>query len=125
MYWFIVAAIALVVAIGIGKYFSKDGGFFTNAPVEIVPMVACLYAIVFFILICAIRDSVGFKTFEAKYELQKELYSTVSTADNYIATENIIETNDQLFVFQAGKKQFGNWSMIPERVLDMEPIRIK
>ena len=125
MYWFIVAAIALVVAIGTGKYFNKDGDFFTNAPIGIVPMVAYLYAIVFFILICAICDSVDFKTFEAKYELQKELYSVVSTADNYIATANIIEINDQLFNFQAGKKQFGNWSMIPERVLDMEPIGIE
>lgn len=82
----------------------------------------------FFIIIVIayfICVQVEFKTFTGKYELQKELYSTISIEDNFVATSNIVEINNELFEMQASKRQFGNWSMVPEEVLNFEPIGIK
>lgn len=59
--------------------------------------------------------------------IQKETYSQINfnTNENSInLITDIINANDTLTSYQALKKLYGDFSVIPERVLDLTPIGI-
>lgn len=47
----------------------------------------------------------------------------ITIAENYKTVEHLDETNDELIHFKAIKTAWGNWSPIPESVLELELLK--
>lgn len=124
-WWFVIAVTAIVATI-LTVYLVKhndDMDIDLNIWGSLGTMVLWAFTIIATLYFICVQ--VDYKALVGKYKLQKELYSTVSVEDNFVATSNIIEVNNELFEMQASKNQFGEWSMVPREVLDLEPIGIK
>lgn len=121
-WWFIIvpmAIVAIILTIFLIRHDDMKYSIWGDSGV-IILWYFIIIAIAYFVCV-----QVDYKTFIGKYDLQKDLYSSISIEDNFVATSNIIEVNNELFEMQASKKQFGEWSMVPKEVLSLEPIGIK
>ena len=79
------------------------------------------------ILLVAIAYSMEYKNFEASFEIQRQTIAALTenndiNSDNLLYMADMVEANKQLAEMQANKRNWKNWSMYPDRVLDIKPI---
>lgn len=79
------------------------------------------------ILLVAIVYSMEYKNFEASFEIQRQTIAALTenndiNSDNLLYMADMVEANKQLAEMQASKRNWKNWSMYPDRVLDIKPI---
>lgn len=79
------------------------------------------------ILLVAIVYSMEYKNFEASFEIQRQTIAALTenndiNSDNLLYMADTVEANKQLAEMQASKRNWKNWSMYPDRVLDIKPI---
>lgn len=79
------------------------------------------------ILLAAIAYSMEYKNFEASFEIQRQTIAALTennniNSDNLLYMADMVEANKQLAEMQANKRNWKNWSMYPDRVLDIKPI---
>lgn len=79
------------------------------------------------ILLVAIAYSMEYKNFEASFEIQRQTIAALTenndiNSDNLLYMADMVEANKQLAEMQASKRNWKNWSMYPDRVLDIKPI---
>ena len=80
-------------------------------------------------LLAVLFARLGYVQFETKYEIQQEQYEMLMESnpdfDNIqqiYCVFDFMEINQELAEFQAARKRFGSFSIIPERVMEMTPI---
>lgn len=79
------------------------------------------------ILLVAISYSMEYKNFEASFEIQRQTITALTeknniNSDNLLYMADMVEANKRLAEMQASKRNWKNWSMYPDRVLDIKPI---
>lgn len=79
------------------------------------------------ILLVALIYSMEYKNFEASFEIQRQTIAALTenndiNSDNLLYMADMVEANKQLAEMQASKRNWKNWSMYPDRVLDIKPI---
>lgn len=79
------------------------------------------------ILLVAISYSMEYKNFEASFEIQRQTIAALTeknniNSDNLLYMADMVEANKQLAEMQASKRNWKNWSMYPDSVLDIKPI---
>lgn len=79
------------------------------------------------ILLVALTYSMEYKNFEASFEIQRQTIAALTenndiNSDNLLYMADMVEANKQLAEMQASKRNWKNWSMYPDRVLDIKPI---
>lgn len=79
------------------------------------------------ILVVAISYSMEYKNFEASFEIQRQTIAALTeknniNSDNLLYMADMVEANKRLAEMQASKRNWKNWSMYPDRVLDIKPI---
>lgn len=79
------------------------------------------------ILLVAISYSIEYKNFEASFEIQRQTIAALTenndiNSDNLLYMADMVEANKRLAEMQASKRNWKNWSMYPDRVLDIKPI---
>ena len=79
------------------------------------------------ILLVALTYSMEYKNFEASFEIQRQTIAALTenndiNSDNLLYMGDMVEANKQLAEMQASKRNWKNWSMYPDRVLDIKPI---
>lgn len=123
--WMIVALVAamlfvmlLIVSIKVLDYeydwIAALGAAFCGAATLVILLVAIVY-------------TMEYKNFEASFEIQRQTVAALAenndiNSDNLLYMADMVEANKQLAEMQASKKNWKNWSMYPDRVLDIKPI---
>mgnify|MGYP001776074355 FL=1 len=123
--WMIVALIAamlfvmlLIVSIKVLDYeydwIAVLGAAFCGATTLVILLVAIVY-------------NMEYKNFEASFEIQRQTIAALTenndiNSDNLLYMADMVEANKQLAEMQASKRNWKNWSMYPDRVLDIKPI---
>ena len=123
--WMIVAFIAallfvmlLIVSIKVLDYeydwIAALGAAFCGATTLVILLVAIVY-------------SMEYKNFEASFEIQRQTIAALTenndiNSDNLLYMADMVEANKQLAEMQASKRNWKNWSMYPDKVLDIKPI---
>lgn len=79
------------------------------------------------ILLVALAYSMEYKNFEASFEIQRQTIAALAenndiNSNNLLYMADIVEANKQLAEMQASKRNWKNWSMYPDKVLDIKPI---
>lgn len=79
------------------------------------------------ILLVTISYSMEYKNFEASFEIQRQTIAALTeknniNSDNLLYMADMVEANKQLAEMQASKRNWKNWSMYPDSVLDIKPI---
>lgn len=79
------------------------------------------------ILLVAVSYNLDYKNFEASFEIQKQTIAELAAngeinSDNLLYMADIVEANKELAEKQASKRNWKDWSMYPDRVLDIKPI---
>lgn len=79
------------------------------------------------ILLVAISYSMEYKNFEASFEIQRQTIAALTeknniNSDNLLYMADMVEANKRLAEMQASKRNWKNWSMYPDSVLDIKPI---
>lgn len=79
------------------------------------------------ILLVALAYTMEYKNFEASFEIQRQTIAALTenndiNSDNLLYMADMVEANKQLAEMQASKRNWKNWSMYPDRVLDIKPI---
>lgn len=79
------------------------------------------------ILLVAISYSMEYKNFEASFEIQRQTITALTeknniNSDNLLYMADMVEANKRLAEMQASKRNWKNWSMYPDSVLDIKPI---
>lgn len=79
------------------------------------------------ILVVAISYSMEYKNFEASFEIQRQTIAALTeknniNSDNLLYMADMVEANKRLAEMQASKRNWKNWSMYPDGVLDIKPI---
>lgn len=79
------------------------------------------------ILLVALTYTMEYKNFEASFEIQRQTIAALTenndiNSDNLLYMADMVEANKQLAEMQASKRNWKNWSMYPDRVLDIKPI---
>lgn len=124
MIWFIISAILLLMgvigAICLKRHPYQDGFF-------IVMIVGFVVGAI--ILLCVGAYAVDYITFESKFEIQREIYTAISTQtnpsnDNLIYIMDAVNSNSELAEYQASYKTYGVFSVVPARVMDIKPIGV-
>lgn len=123
MYWFIIGALCIIIGVILAIHIHKTD-ILKVSTIELI-IIILMWLAVIVIGLYAICTPIEFKTFETKYELQKELYSNIFFDENFVLTPSIVEINNELFEKQAAKQYLGEWDFTPKKVLDMEPIGVK
>lgn len=80
------------------------------------------------ILLISLITRCEYNQFEKKFEIQRKQYEIMAEnemIDNYTYIFDSLESNRELANYQAARKQWGSFSNVPERVLDIKPIGIK
>lgn len=80
------------------------------------------------ILLISLITRCEYNEFEKQFEIQKAQYEILTENENVDHLTYIfdaLESNRELAHWQAAKKQWGSFSNVPERVLDITPIGIK
>lgn len=125
IFWTIIGIILTLTCIGFIIYINKNRRAREKIWPFICVIVAGAFAFLTFFTIITIR--IGYIGFEQRFMIQKETYSQINLTTNenniYLITD-IMETNETLTSYQALKKLYGDFSVIPERVLDLTPIGI-
>ncbi len=130
MYWIIICVIAIVVFAFLAKFFSSDR-FKWNNGVYIASIGAICGVVVFIlVLVAMICTKVNYHRFEIQIEIQRAQYQELinkdfTNPDNIILIEDIVNINEELSHMQASKICYKNWSLYPERVLDIQPIGLE
>lgn len=125
IFWIIIGIILTLTCIGSIIYINKNPRAREKNWPFICPIIAGALALLTFFSIMITR--VGYIEFEQKFMIQKETYSQINfnTNENSInLIADIIDANDTLTSYQALKKLYGDFSVIPERVLNLTPIGI-
>lgn len=119
MYWYFVF-IALVIAFcGFTYYLKKNKiDIITINNWQLILYSTIIIAIIIIFLFMIIVP-ITFHEFEARFELQRQLFET---NNNPSPAAELAMLNKELFDYQASKVIFGNWSLIPSRVLNIRPI---
>lgn len=125
IFWTIIGIILTLTCISFIIYINKNWRAKEKNWPFICAIVAGAFAFLTFFTTITIR--VSYIEFEQKFMIQKETYSQINfnTNENSInLIVDIIDANDTLTSYQAIKKLYGDFSVIPERVLDLTPIGI-
>lgn len=125
IFWTTIGIILTLTCIGFIIYINKNW----RAREKIWPFICAIIAgaFAFLTFFTAITIRIGYIEFEQKFMIQKETYSQINLTtneNNIYLIADIIETNETLASYQALKKLYGNFSVIPERALDLTPIGI-
>ena len=124
MFWFIF--VGVVLAFGIISWIIyandrvRDGWALTAAICTFVPI---------FIGFCLIGVRNDYNKFERSFEIQRAYIEEIAAADpdadmSLIYMADMIEANQQLANYQAAREVNGFFSLIPERVFDIDPIGV-
>lgn len=118
---------AIIIMIGLAAGFFVIAGKNKSAGLGALGVVSAV--IVLLIIISIIVIPLDYRHFENKHMLQKEYYANfLESNDESIPVHlyaDIFETNNELAEYQASKITWGVASLIPDRVMDLEPILIK
>ena len=119
MYWYFVFIALIIAFCGFTCYFKKNKiNIISINDWQLILYSAIIVAIIIIFLYIIITP-IAFQEFETKFELQRQFFEANNNPSH--ATE-LIMLNKELFDYQASKIIFGNWSLIPSRALNINPI---
>jgi len=138
VYWLIIFAALIVIGI-LGIYIEKKKNEKASYGISLDMWPTFLSATSFLtaaiILVCCIVTFLGFNKFEYEIELRRAQYETLMSEDynplfndnvyNVYIVEDIISLNKELTGMKASRMYYNNWSLYPERVLDIQPIGLE
>ena len=122
-FWLIVGFIGLAAGI-----FLLVISFKNDFKGEYIALIAglILTAVGIVALVSVADTSIDYNQFEISFKLQQEVYHNIQENDNWYPdiynVADIITANKKLCDYQARRKMYGFFSIIPERVLDIKPI---
>lgn len=119
MYWYFVF-IALVIAFCSFTYYFKKNkiDIITIKDWQFMLYLTIIIAIIIIFLFMIIAP-ITFHEFETKFELQRQFFEANNNPSH---AAELTMLNKELFDYQASKVIFGNWNLVPYRVLDIRPI---
>lgn len=119
MYWYFVFMALIVAFCGFTYYFKKNNiDIITINDWQLISY-STIILVIIVILLCMIIIPITFHEFETRFELQRQFFEA---NNNPSSAAQLTMLNKQLFDYQASKVIFGNWSLVPYRVLDIRPI---
>lgn len=119
IYWFIICSALIVFCI-------IEATIIRNDVLDIVAFALVLVTII--VILATIVVRVNYNKFETQIELQREQYQELIERENnssVILVEDIIVLNRELSEKKASRMYYNNWSLYPERVLDIKPIGLE
>ena len=119
VYWLII--VAVLVTFGI-----MELTIIRNDVLDIIVVALMVVsAVILFAIICV---RVNYNVFETQVELQRAQYQELIERENdssVILVEDVIALNRELSEKKASRMYYNNWSLYPERVLNIEPIGLE
>ena len=124
-FWFLFGFIGLIVGICL-LVISFKNDFKGEYIVMIAGLILTAAGVI--ALITVADTSISYNQFEISFELQQEVYHNIQENDNWYPdiynVADVISANKELCDYQARRKMYGFFSIIPERVLDIKPIGV-
>lgn len=119
MYWYFVFVALVIAFCGFTCYFKKN-----NIDILLINnwqliSYSIIIVTIIVIFLCIIIIPITFHEFETRFELQRQFFEA---NNNPSSAAQLTILNKELFDYQTSKVIFGNWSLIPYRVLDIRPI---
>jgi len=122
-FWFLFGFIGLIIGIFL-LVISFKNDFKGEYIVMIVGLILTAAGVI--ALVSVADTSIDYNLFETSFELQQEVYHNIQENDNWYPdiynVADVISANKKLCDYQARRKMYGFFSIIPERVLDIKPI---
>lgn len=127
--WLIVAVILAVLFVALFIVSVKVLEDMCNWAVEVGAALSTAFcgAAALVILLLALVYTMDYKNFETSFEIQRQTVAELAAngeinSDNLLYMADIVEANKELAEKQASKRNWKDWSMYPDRVLDIKPI---
>lgn len=119
MYWYFVFIALIIAFCGFTYCFKKNKiDIITINNWQLISYLIIIFVIII-ILLFMIMVPITFYEFETRFELQRQFFET---NNNSSSAAQLTMLNKELFDYQASKVIFGNWNLVPYRVLDIKPI---
>lgn len=115
MYWYSVFIALVITFCCFTCYFKKNN---TINDWQLISY-SIIIVVIIIILLCMIIIPITFHEFETRFELQRQFFEA---NNNPSSAAQLTILNKELFDYQTSKVIFGNWSLVPYRVLDIRPI---
>lgn len=124
-FWLIVGFVGLAAGIYFLVISFKD-----DVKWEYIALIAGIVLIIVgaIVLITVADTRINYNLFETSFKLQQEVYHDIQENDNWYPdiynVADVMTANKELCDYQARRKMYGFFSIIPEYVLDIEPIGV-
>lgn len=119
MYWYFIFIALIIVFCGFTCYFKKNKIDIISINDWQLILYSTIIVAIIIIFLFMIIVPITFHEFETKFELQRQFFRA---NNNSSSAAQLTILNKELFDYQASKAIFGNWSLIPYRVLNIRPI---
>lgn len=117
IFWLIVLGIVIAAAIVFFILANKCYAFW----LELAGPLAAGVAVVLTIML--VIAPLSYREFEQSFIRQQELYENFELPDNnYTYVMNILEANQELIDYQTRKELYGFASLVPDSIMELEPI---
>ena len=130
IYWLIISIVGITILVFLAIFLGSDKFLWSNGAT--IGFGCSIGGILLFIIILGlvIFTRVDYNRFETRIEIQRTQYQELISEDfenpnNILLIEDIIDINKELSGKQASRISYNNWSLYPERVLDIKPIGLE
>ena len=120
IFWLIILGVVIAAAIVFFIIANETYAFWAELAGPLAVGVAV------FLIIILIIASFSYREFEQSFIRQQELYENFELPDNdYTYVMNILEANQELIDYQTRKELYGFASLVPDSIMELEPIGFK
>lgn len=119
IYWLVILAALIIFSIIALTLIQND-------VTDVFSIFMLTFVGIMLIVILCIR--IDYNKFEAQIEIQRAQYEQLIEKGNsseVILIEDILSINQDLSEMKASRLTYNNWSLYPERVLDIQPIGLE
>ena len=119
-FWLIVLGVVIALAVLFFILADKSYAFWLELAGPLAVGVAVVLALLLIIAPLSYRE------FEQSFIKQQELYENFELPDNdFTYVMNILEANQELIEYQTRKELYGFASLVPDSIMELEPIGFK
>ena len=119
-FWLIILGVVIALAV---LFFILADEYYAFWMELAGPLAVCVAVI---LTITLIVIPLSYREFEQSFIKQQELYENFELPDNdYTYVMNILEANQELIDCQTRKEMYGFASLVPDSIMDLEPIGFK
>lgn len=121
MYWHIILVIITGLFVAYNIKLERDKVNIITIKTGQMILLTTMVVAILVLTLSIIFTQIEIYTFSVKFEYQRQLYVDNSFFPSRGA--EILMINDKLYEYQSSKMAWGNWSLIPSSILNIEPIK--